>query len=176
MVLEYIRRHPDSLINQKLPPMLVSIIRSWLHTPWMVTKHNSTTQHLKLQEPCQQPLPHKKGQGFKLHTPSVHSESTSVSLSSNTGVMQGDPLSTILFTLTFRMTLDFTTDHLFQKDPSHAMQFVTLPVPESRLLTPERRPVIPLGVDLPKTTHPHSLGALGLHHYVLQKVWLDDQY
>eukprot|EP00971_Amphidinium_carterae_P233599 4635818-Amphidinium_carterae.3 len=134
--LHYIQDHPASLINLSLAPNVVAAIRTWIHSPWLVT-----SQVAKQQNRCVHPPQHGKHILPHIVTPSIHAAAPCTSLQTTKGLLQGDPLSTALFTITYQIAIDQVLQTLFTERPQAVENFQCLPVPRDRDLV--RRPSDP---------------------------------
>eukprot|EP00971_Amphidinium_carterae_P163074 3233062-Amphidinium_carterae.1 len=129
--LQYIREHPMSLVNLQLPPFLTATLRSWVHGPWLATPATTRVQHQQLHNVPQPRRPFH----FHVTTPSTHSERPSSTMATTKGILQGDPLSTCLFVLTYQVAIDMALERVFHDSEHHYDQFLQLPVPTGRDLT-----------------------------------------
>eukprot|EP00971_Amphidinium_carterae_P293688 5830841-Amphidinium_carterae.1 len=126
--INYIHQHPASLLNLHLPPQILSVLRSWIHGPWLMTPHthyNST-----------QPTTTRTNNHTDVFSPppSIHHCPNQPSLTTSTGILQGDPVSTALFATSFQITIDHVLHNLQQRDPHYLNLFHRLPQPASKCL------------------------------------------
>eukprot|EP00971_Amphidinium_carterae_P337529 6474382-Amphidinium_carterae.2 len=126
-IVSYIHQHPNSLINSDIPAHLKATLRTWLHTPWLCTRSAA-------QEMTDSHLVHNHVDSHNLSLPSVHSHPQQPSLTTRTGVLQGDPLSTLLFTTVFTVLLDMMHHKLHQITTADG-PFIKLPLPADRTLS-----------------------------------------
>eukprot|EP00971_Amphidinium_carterae_P119978 2376396-Amphidinium_carterae.2 len=129
--LAYIKMHPSCLLGIGLPPYVISLLRCWLHGSWLTDSSSVHQLHQELFE--HQPVVRNQP---LVYTPSVHSCPRTDTLDTSFGVLQGDPISTVLFTAMLRIALDLAQDQLAALDPVHAQQCLVLDVPSSRTLEP----------------------------------------
>eukprot|EP00971_Amphidinium_carterae_P272352 5405215-Amphidinium_carterae.3 len=127
-VVRYVHAHPAALVNRGLPDELIATLRTWLHSPWLCTRDAASAMSADADTLHRRPNP------ASITLPSVHHGHTPSSLKTHSGVMQGDPLSTLLFTTLFSALIDLTWANLEHMDPEFLNQFLVLPTPADRCL------------------------------------------
>eukprot|EP00971_Amphidinium_carterae_P348354 6490447-Amphidinium_carterae.2 len=127
--INYIHQHPASLLNLHLPPCILSILRSWIHGPWLMTPYT----HYNNTNTFPTSTSNSDDHTFS-PPPSVHNCPPQPSLITSTGILQGDPVSTALFATSFQITIDHVIHNLQMRDPQYSNLFHSLQQPATRCL------------------------------------------
>eukprot|EP00971_Amphidinium_carterae_P137430 2723597-Amphidinium_carterae.1 len=127
----YITQHPDSLINSTMPPLLHQVLQQWLHS-WMTTGQlwKSVLEDAAPDGDC-------KGWKFKeMIDHRLPADYIPIPcLATDTGVKQGDPLSTLLFTTYMSIALHYIMDQFTTTCDHNSWEVIPkFPVPNDRQL------------------------------------------
>eukprot|EP00971_Amphidinium_carterae_P335987 6472090-Amphidinium_carterae.1 len=125
--LQYVREHPDSLLNSTLPPVLKDMLANWMKQSWSVLAREWTKErqsHIS----DETYLDERAGVAKILADCCSHSGYTSRTIQTWRGIKQGDSLSTWLFCALFRLVLERSLA-TFRGSGLYDSSFASLPVP-----------------------------------------------